>query len=316
MILILTNEDDVTTDFVVQELKRGEFVRVNTERLATTGSISYTFDSGQIDGEIRFGDERLLLSNVTAVYCRRAATPDPSPSVVEQGLRSYVRTEFRALIDGLSRLVEGRWINHPLAVHRAESKVFQLATAQRNGFIVPRTIITSDGQQARAFAQRQDGPLIAKALAAPRVQLGGAEQIMFTSRLPEDGDPFVGLELAPCIIQEQVQKRVDIRVTVVGEKAFAVEIDSQSTPEAVVDWRAADALSLPHRVHQLPKDVEETCIRICDEMHLTFGAIDLAIDQNGRYVFFEVNPNGQWAWVQILTGLPIAKAIAQLLRDP
>lgn len=42
---------------------------------------------------------------------------------------------------------------------------------------------------------------------------------------------------------------------------------------------------------------------------LKFGAIDLIKDKDGNYVFLEINPNGQWAWVQTQTGLPIAEAI-------
>jgi hypothetical protein len=252
VILILTNEDDITTDFVVRELDLSDFVRVNTEHLSEAGTITYEYDGPSVTGEIRFGTKRLKLEQITAVYCRRLGRPSPNAAIEDDGAREFAQSEFRALIEGLSRVITVPWVNHPVAVHRAESKILQLLAAKRCNLSIPRTIITSDGTRARAFAARYDGPLIAKPLTSSRVRVAGAEQVIFTSLLPSRTDVLDDLQFAPCIVQEQIQKRVDIRATVVGDRVFAVEIDSQSVPEAVVDWRAAGPQDLPHRMHELP----------------------------------------------------------------
>ena len=136
---------------------------------------------------------------------------------------------------------------------------------------------------------------------------------MLTSRVESSHmDVLRDVNLAPCLVQEEIIKRADIRVTVVGEEVFAVELDSQSVNEAVVDWRAVPHVG--HAVHALPSFVEEASVRLCRALGLTFGALDYAIDRDGRYVFFEINPNGQWAWLQLRTGVPIARAIARELR--
>ena len=53
---------------------------------------------------------------------------------------------------------------------------------------------------------------------------------------------------------------------------------------------------------------------------LCFGAIDLVLTPDGRYVFLEINPSGQWEWIESLTGLPISEALCdlflQLAREP
>ena len=37
--------------------------------------------------------------------------------------------------------------------------------------------------------------------------------------------------------------------------------------------------------------------------------------RDDRFVFFEINPNGQWAWIEQLTGQPLSAALAdELLR--
>ena len=47
---------------------------------------------------------------------------------------------------------------------------------------------------------------------------------------------------------------------------------------------------------------------------LGFGAIDLIQDRDGAHWFLEINPNGQWAWIETRTGQPIATAIVDWLE--
>ena len=55
-------------------------------------------------------------------------------------------------------------------------------------------------------------------------------------------------------------------------------------------------------------------VALVDELNLRFGAIDLIRDVNGEYWFLECNPNGQWAWIENRTGLPISAAIVDELE--
>lgn len=48
-------------------------------------------------------------------------------------------------------------------------------------------------------------------------------------------------------------------------------------------------------------------------MGLCYGAIDMVVTPDERYVFIEINPNGQYLWVEQATGLPISDAICDLL---
>ena len=54
-----------------------------------------------------------------------------------------------------------------------------------------------------------------------------------------------------------------------------------------------------HAQVTLPEAVR-SCIRdLMDGYKLRFGAIDMAIDTEDNWVFFEINPNGQWAWMDL-----------------
>jgi len=48
------------------------------------------------------------------------------------------------------------------------------------------------------------------------------------------------------------------------------------------------------------------------ENDLYFGAIDI-VEHEGRFWFLEVNPNGEWGWLQKPNGVPIAEALCDLM---
>jgi glutathione synthase/RimK-type ligase-like ATP-grasp enzyme len=100
---------------------------------------------------------------------------------------------------------------------------------------------------------------------------------------------------------------------VVGERVFAAEIDSQRANHTRHDWRHHDTAHTPHRVHDLPAKWRVACVRMVAELGLLFGAIDMILTPDGRYVFLELNPNGEYLWIEHLTGLAISDAVCELL---
>ena len=98
-----------------------------------------------------------------------------------------------------------------------------------------------------------------------------------------------------------------------GERVFAAEIASQSSARTRHDWRHYDVDSTPHTVHQLPPAIERACITLVRSLGLVYGAIDFVLTPDGEYVFLEINPNGQYLWIEHLTGLPITAAIVDHL---
>jgi glutathione synthase/RimK-type ligase-like ATP-grasp enzyme len=214
----------------------------------------------------------------------------------------------------LLRSIGKRWLNSPVAILEAENKPKQLALACKLGFEVPETIITNKASTARKFVG--DGRSIAKPLATALIEADGREQIIFTSHIEASHlDSDASIEAAPIIFQRQIIKQCDLRVTVVGSKVFAAEIHSQDHEETIVDWRKGSRPDLPHKIHGLPTSVAEKCVSLTRQFGLGFSAIDLVLDKLGNYWFLEINPNGQWAWIENRVGLPIAEAIADELES-
>lgn len=122
------------------------------------------------------------------------------------------------------------------------------------------------------------------------------------------------LQNCPMILQQLVHKQFDLRITIVGTQVFACEIHSQKTKneKTKLDYRGDH--SIPYKIHNLPKNIESKILLMCKKMNLNLGCVDMVLDTKGNYIFLEINPNGLWLWIEKLTDLPIAKAIAENLE--
>ena len=63
----------------------------------------------------------------------------------------------------------------------------------------------------------------------------------------------------------------------------------------------------------LPPEIETALKTMLTQYGLRFGAFDMIVTPDGEYVFLELNPNGQWLWIETITGAPMSRAIADLL---
>ena len=312
MILLATNRRDLTTDYVVSELSgRGiPFVRFNTE---TAPSARVRFRAAAPgDWTLEVEGQRLALKDVSAAYYRRPGVPDSSGKVRGPGEAAYCDAEWSSVLRSIYTAIGARWLNSPAAISAAEDKPRQLHLAMSLGMAVPETLVTNDYGDASAFVA--SGPTIAKPLRESLIE-GSEERIIFTSRVDALGPELAAaVGVAPLILQREIPKRCDIRATVVGARVLAAGIHSQEHVETEVDWRHGSRPDLRHEAHALPGPVAAACVAITSALGLRFSAIDLVLDRNGKYWFLEANPNGQWAWIQNRTGLPIARAIVDELE--
>ena len=114
--------------------------------------------------------------------------------------------------------------------------------------------------------------------------------------------------------QELLQKSLEIRVTVVGRRVMSASIDSQVSARAAHDWRRDGLRMLQDwRPYQLPQEIEEKILRLMDYFCLNYGAIDIILTPDDQHVFLELNPGGEFFWLERTPGLPISDAIADVL---
>jgi hypothetical protein len=114
--------------------------------------------------------------------------------------------------------------------------------------------------------------------------------------------------------QEKVEKVVELRITIVGFDVYPAAIDSNRVASGAVDWRRAiPELGEHWTAYELPAGVVTALIALLDRLEMNYGAVDMIVTPDGRHVFLEVNPIGQFYWIEHTVGHPISTSIAGLL---
>jgi glutathione synthase/RimK-type ligase-like ATP-grasp enzyme len=218
----------------------------------------------------------------------------------------------RYVLTGVWRSLAAEWLPaEPHAAAAADNKLTALTAAQAAGLDVPPTVVTNRPADLSRAWRDLDDDVVAKTPTFVAVTLDGRPRHLFTSHVTRrDLLRRRAVGYAPVILQRRIPKAVELRVTVVGQQCFAAEIHGQGSSRARQDWRRSYGHGLRYGVHQLPEHVEEGCRRVAAALGLSFGAIDLILTPDGRYVFLEINAGGQWGWIEEETGLPIAAAVA------
>jgi glutathione synthase/RimK-type ligase-like ATP-grasp enzyme len=316
-ILLVTTTADIASDYVVLKLSRLEakFYRINTDRfpLSARSAIMIGNTTQSPAWLWRTPESGIQLDELKCIWFRRHRLPAMPPEI-ENAHAEYCLRESEWFLRGALYAQDVAWMSHPARVAVAESKTYQLSVARSVGFRVPETLITNCAQDVRSFYEQLAHGMVAKPLRLGYFDYGERKTCIFTSKvewsdLQDDGP----IGLAPVIYQEMIPKLFDIRVTIVGQEVFSAAIDSQSVPSARIDWRRTDTNQLKHTVHELPSRISTLCLTLVAELGLSFGALDLVLTPEGEYVFLEVNPNGQWAWIEDILGLPISESIASWL---
>ena len=319
MILIITNTEDLTADFVVRELTRRAvpFARLNTDEYPVRAEAVVKFTSDNTPtASLRWTnrDRSLDWNEVTAVWYRRPVPPVVACEVSDPGVRKFAVDESYDFLRGLWYSLDCFWISHPDAIRQAEHKIVQLKQAHHYGFVIPRTVVTNCPDEVVALNEQCPHGIVAKPLYLGFLKQDQESKFIYTTKLADrDLTDSDAIRLAPAIYQEFIPKAADIRVTVVGDRVFATRIVANGLPPQTPDWRYADHSNLEHYPHALPQDEQEKCVRLVKVLNLEFGAIDYVLDGDGRYVFLEINPNGQWAWIESATGAKISAAIVDRL---
>jgi len=311
-VLIVSTIADAATDEVVRRLAdRGvACLRVNTENYPFAGSLSTTFDSTGEQPSIAFDGKPVSMP--ASIWYRRMRAPS-RPEDLDVGIYDFCLQENRAALLGTILGLHARWMNHPQAVWQAENKPYQLSVASSLGLHIPRTLISNNPQDIRA-AFANFGDMIVKPVRSGYFVREGQEYSVFTSRVVSAHlDELDSAKLSPSIYQELIPKRFDLRITIVGRKVFAVAIDSQSDPAAAVDWRHTENPLLPHHSVSLPTNLEQRLLALMDAFGLSFGAVDMIETPEHDFVFLEVNPSGQWLWLDDILALGISDVVADWL---
>lgn len=243
----------------------------------------------QVDGQ------RWIIGASTTVWWRR---PGPTLMPADAGLEAQlIADECAALFPGTLAAAGVRWVDAPWVMSRARLKAVQLSMAMAVGAHIPSTLIVGDPTSARAFARNHD--VIAKAASsgegiAPYTGLVPAEQL---SRVRH----------CPTLLQYSVHATADLRVITIGQESFV-----WSRPRCVdepIDWRSGDPTGSGFTFRQ---DLEcDGAPQVAQKLGLRFSVQDWLATDDGD-VFLEVNPQGQWLFLDAAEAVLVPRLASYL----
>lgn len=315
-IMLITNESDITADFIIKKLKEKNtaFYRFNTNQLGSTLEICFDIEKGSYliwDNVLK---ESVDLQHVKAVYYRRPELTVKGDNL-SAGEMNFIHNELYYTLEGLYKILSNVfWVNKVENIRNAENKIYQLLLAKELGFIIPESIVTNHQKSALTFTEAKVNCII-KPIKSGLVMANNIEEgVIFTSKIYLNKENIHRIQSCPVYLQRQISKKGDVRVTIVGEKIYAALIHSQENLVSQTDWRKADH-PLIHSPIELPIDIQNKCLALMNKLKLNFAAIDFVLDTDNHFIFLEINPNGQWAWIEKQLDYTISDSITNLLIE-
>lgn len=316
-VLLLTNSEDATSDYLEECLCAANIPvsRYNTDTDLSKTSFNYFEDLPHLS----WGEHQLVPQNVSSIVLRRPKPLEPRITG-DQFQTNHLAAEWREVWEGFLAFspIEA-WINHPGRNFLASHKIEQLSRANRLGLSVPQSLVTNEPERAHKFCELQPSGVIVKPLASGYIERDdpSEDSLIYTREFTITDYKNLGdIVSCPVLFQERIDKVTDVRVTALDGRMVAVGMKSlDSEDKQILDIRRDNMERVEYTPVQIPESTGNSIHCMLREYGLRFAAIDFAIQTDGSWVFFEINPNGQWAWLDLEAGSKIGNLFVEVLGE-
>lgn len=313
-VLVLTHDGDPHAKSVCTylELASVDFFYIATDKIIESYTVKFDSSTGfySIASPVR----NEVIDGRWNIWNRRVMDPE-LPRDFPKELEDIVLTETERTWEGLLFSHTGRVVNRPQASFAANNKVNQLLFARSygRGIQIPATILTNDPEYLRQFYATHD-LICHKLQRAALVERDGKRLTSYNNLVRDENIAHADLIRAhPCLFQEYIDKEYELRITALEDRVAAIAIYSQDSDLSKLDFRRYDFEKVRYRKVDIPDNVSTFCLDLLKHYGLSFGEIDMILTKDGRYVFLEINPNGQWLWLQEHSGYDLTRDVAENL---
>lgn len=314
-ILIITNKQDYTADFVIKHLHERAicFFRFNTEDFPIKYSTSLNISKSNFNIQLKSDKISLNVDEIKGIWYRRPVKPQFSEIKLSDDDKDFAIREASEFLNNLWAVMDNKnWVSSPYSLRIAERKAYQLVKAKIVGFDIPKTSISNDPKLILNFYKHFDRQVIVKPISHGDFSNGMfaifANDLSSFSNIPDFNQAF----LSPFIIQEKIAKVLDIRSTVIGRKVFSFEIRPKNNIK-LLDWRTLNPNELEYKFIETPESVQLKIFNLMNLFNISFAALDFAYTKSKKWIFLEMNPNGQWAWLEQMTGVCMSNSLIEFL---
>ncbi len=313
-VLILTKKNDLEVDLLGIKLLKNEieYVKVTEEDIPESLRVEFSLAKHENNFSITVGKQRVDLSKIKLILLRYF---DPRYLTYRSGVLQifYLQQWYQSFLT-LKNSFSGIWINDPIKTYEAENRILQLRTAKEIGFNIPKTLITNDPLAIKKFCDRNTGKkAIIKVLHHHRIDIGSKSFSFFT----KDIDEMIlerkeNIVISPVIVQTKIKRKSEIRVTIIGNKIFAFELIPEYKEYSDIHTISEKNFAIKEVI--LERRISSLCTTLTKQFGLTMSSIDLVLSKNNKVFFLEINPIGDWHWIEKRTNTPITETVCQLIK--
>ena len=306
-VLILSDSHDFTTDYIAIELKKRGVPYLRLDRdLLNLFLINWEISSNKFIAKIN--DQSYLIEDNTlsGVYFRAPTYFRETFRKIEDPDNQLKNSQWLSLFRNLQVFNNAKWVNSPSSTYHAENKILQLRVALSTGLLIPQTVVTNGNLFNSGYKR-----LIAKSIDTVLFDRGGEEAFCYSNMVSSSELIKYDNSIAPLILQECIEDKVDIRATVIGNTVYASSIKLNNAGVRG-DWRLYKK-EVRFSPIELPDEIENKCVEVVKSCGLIFAGVDL-IESGGKYYFVELNPTGEWAWLVGSCGFTIPERICDELE--
>jgi hypothetical protein len=310
MIIVVGDPDDIHISSVCKLLMNpDQVIFVNPHNAVEC--IKYTFSPFMVS--FYSDGNEYSINDIEAVWWRLK----PNLLINQFNLKDSETLQFKLrewlfTLEPLSNFLADKfWMNKRCIDKEIRNKPNQLLIASNLGFAVPKTCITNNPTVLFKFFYEYEY-IIYKPLGYLIIP---PDEVLYTNKLKlsELKKKAVNIVVAPGIFQEYIEKAYELRITIVETQIFAVKINSQANLSTSIDWRRGQN-SASYDLIDLDDSFKHELLALHHTFGLVYGAYDFIVTPNNDYVFLEVNPAGQWLWMEDeLDNLKITQAVANTL---
>jgi glutathione synthase/RimK-type ligase-like ATP-grasp enzyme len=280
------------------------------ERYRRDHLINFCFDKDEISLQFDLEGKIYDTTDFASVWARekpilKSEYPVGCGSETEQ----FVINEWKQAIRSFYSCSNIFWVNNPIACVKIIPKPYQLTLAKQCGLNISDTLVTNNIRKLKDFTGNHR-KIIYKTLYAMQTYSSATfSHVIDINDLTKNPD---SVTIAPGIFQQYVEKEYELRITVVGDQLFVAKVDSQPYENSRIDWRLGDYEKMFFH-GTLSNETTRNLLCFHRAAELTFAAYDFIVTPEGKEVFLECNPSGQWLWLEKLKNMNISHSLAEVL---
>ncbi|MGV3612691.1 MAG: hypothetical protein ACO1N0_17155 [Fluviicola sp.] len=324
MILVFTERVDLNSRIVLSYLKdHNEPFEVFLEDDAI--ELEYHIERDQFDYQIYKNQQYICSSEeIKSIWYRRTdiqVTRFGSGEFSQEGLKTYSHEHMKTRTEQIQRCFHQKKCLGKFGFGNY-NKIEFLEICTTLNIEIPKTLITRSKRKLLEFWMDCGKAIITKSLAFPYesfhyTESGGMDSYRLGYTVTVGKAEF---ELLPdffdlSVFQEKLDKLFEIRTIYLDGKIFSEAIFSQSRDVAALDYRLGYDSGMRMCNYTLPVEVEDQVRKLMQELDLNFGSLDIVFTTDKRYVFLEVNPNGQYGAVSVTTNSNVDYEVAKFLMN-